>query len=128
MKQCSLFLSYYDNHFHCLHFALIHDHNRLFGQAGSSKNSYHHVIVLMAFDGFRHYIFNGAHWDFLRSVCGEKRHRENEEQFIICMLASQKLKQNKASYNLTLCSDPQLILLQFKCESNFSSGLVKHSG
>lgn len=27
---------------------------------------------------------------------------------------------------LTLCSDPQLILLQFECESNFSSGLVKH--
>lgn len=34
-----------------------------------TKNSYHHVIVLVAFNGFRHYVFDGAHRDFLRSLC-----------------------------------------------------------
>lgn len=32
-------------------------------------NSYHHVIVLMAFNGLGHYVFNGAHRNFLRSLC-----------------------------------------------------------
>lgn len=31
------------------------------------------MIVLVAFDGFRHYIFNGAHWDFLRPLCGGEK-------------------------------------------------------
>lgn len=37
----------------------------------SGADSYHHVIVLVALDGFRNYVFNGAHGHLLRPLCGE---------------------------------------------------------
>lgn len=61
-------------------------------------------------------------------LSAEKNTEKKEEHLIISMFVLQWIQQNEASCYLTLCSDPQLILLQFECESNFSSGLVKHSG
>lgn len=38
----------------------------------SGADSYHHVIALVALDGFRNYVFNGAHRYLLCPLCGEE--------------------------------------------------------
>lgn len=42
------------------------------GGCESGADSYHHVIALVALDGFRNDVFNGAHRYLLCPLCGEE--------------------------------------------------------